>query len=253
MRSEKNFGKGAKPSSKFTMRPIDPKHCYCIKSLCFYWPLLVNNVTYLVVLSSSCERMIFAGLMQSGPSQVLHVLNRFFLYLKINNFLVFFIIIIILHLPTFPYSNWFIGVWRVRQCNFVIVGRVSGPSPPGMTTPNKQSAPLPPSPTLKEAKRARKNSGGGRYEVGDYGKGGTGLSKFLPVESGGGVSLGIINTGGGGMTPAKFMAVSSASADIAEQSNSLQSMSGAFSQDSNLSSGISFSTAVSLVSLLCLF
>jgi hypothetical protein len=112
-----------------------------------------------------------------------------------------------------------------------------------MTTPNKQSAPLPPSPTLKEAKRARKNSGGGRYEVGEYGKGGgggTGLSKFLPVESGGGVSLGIINTGGGGMTPAKFMAVS-ASADIAEQSNSLQSMSGTFSQDSNLSSGISFS------------
>jgi hypothetical protein len=140
----------------------------------------------------------------------------------------------------------------IAQCNFVIAGRVSGPSPPGMTTPNKQPAPLPPSPTLKEAKRARKNSGGGRYEVGEYGKGGggTGLSKFLPVESGGGVSLGIINTGGGGMTPAKFMAVSSASADIAEQSNSLQSMSGAFSQDSNLSSGISFSPAVSLVSSL---
>jgi hypothetical protein len=121
-----------------------------------------------------------------------------------------------------------------------------------MTTPNKQPAPLPPSPTLKEAKRARKNSGGGRYEVGDYGKGGGGLSKFLPVESGGGVSLGIINTGGGGMTPAKFMAVS-ASADIAEQSNSLQSMSGAFSQDSNMSSGAFFSTAVSLFSSLISF
>jgi hypothetical protein len=176
------------------------------------------------------------------------------IFLSLNEQLVFsvFLFLFFLPLPTFSSLNWSIGVRRVRQCKFVIAGRVSGPSPPGMTTPNKQSAPLPPSPTLKEAKRARKNSGGGRYEVGDYGKGGTGLSKFLPVESGGGVSLGIINTGSG-MTPAKFMAVS-ASADIAEQSNSLQSMSGAFSQDSNLSSGIGiFSAVVSLDSSLISF
>jgi hypothetical protein len=102
---------------------------------------------------------------------------------------------------------------------------------------------------MKEPKRARKNSGGGRYE-GEYGSkglslGGGGLSKFLPIETGGGgggggVTLGIVTTGvgggNGGMTPAKFIAAA-ATADIAEQSNSLLSMSGAFSQDSNLSSG----------------
>ena len=102
---------------------------------------------------------------------------------------------------------------------------------------------------MKEPKRARKNSGGGRYENDYGGKGLTigsgGLSKFLPIESGGGggVTLGIVTTGGGGgggggLTPAKFMSTASAAtADIAEQSNSLLSMSGAFSQDSNLSSG----------------
>ena len=114
---------------------------------------------------------------------------------------------------------------------------------------------------MKEAKRARKNSGG-RYEggnIGEYGKGGVttsvtignsavGLSKFLPVESGGGgggvggVTLGIINAGSaaGNMAAAaaKFLAANAnAMPDIAEQSNSLLSLSGAFSQDSNLSSG----------------
>jgi hypothetical protein len=93
---------------------------------------------------------------------------------------------------------------------------------------------------MKEAKRARKNSGGVRYEGADYSKGqavaiGSGLSKFLPVESGG-VTLGIV-TSGSGMTAAKFLATTANPADIAEQSNSLLSMSGAFSQDSNLSSG----------------